>query len=373
MWNHSRIQPHAGKLQMWNRAAPVGTHCLLQRKLLTQQLKSGLAITRLPLRNGIRVLGTPLGERAHVEAQLQRTVQEHRHLLARIPNVSDLQSAWLLLLFCASTCADFFLRIVHPSSSAQFARQHDIDMWGCFCRLLDILPDRSFWEVASLPLSMGGLGLRSTSRTAVSAHWASWADCLGMIQERHATIADLFIRSLDAPPESAFHLSGAVECRTLLTGVGFETPSWFVVASAPPRRPTVAETDPAVRAHGWQFFASRAVEEQFVASTVTPRLTPTEQAEMTCSDSLLTSSACCSCAACSSPSPCPLAPAGVAVHSTSLATTVQHARGQGFWVPVGFRWRLQLPGCAGKLGCLSMSSLETWTSQCRAQTLGGSR
>ena len=112
----------------------------------------------------------------------------------------------------------------------------------CFCRLLDIL--------------------RGVSRNC------------------HATIADLLISSLDAPPESAFHLSGAVECRTLLAGVGFETPSWFVVASAPPRRPTVAETDPAVRAHFWQFFASRAVEEQFIASTVTPRLTPTEEAAL---------------------------------------------------------------------------------------------
>ena len=213
-----------------------------------------------------------------MEAQLQRIAEEHRQLLARIPTLSDLQSAWLLLLSCASTRADYFLRIVHPTSPAQFARQRDVDMWGCFCRLLDILPDRSFWEVASLPLSMGGLGMRSASGTAVAAHWASWADCLGMIQERHAVVADLLIGSLDAPPESAFQLSGATECRTLLAGVGFETPSWFVVASAPPRRPTVAETDPAVRAHGWQFLASRAVEKQFIALRVTPRLTPTERA-----------------------------------------------------------------------------------------------
>ena len=34
---------------------------------------------------------------------------------------------------------------------------------------------------ASLPLSLGGMGLRSTQRTRVAAYWASWSDPLPMI------------------------------------------------------------------------------------------------------------------------------------------------------------------------------------------------
>ena len=54
--------------------------------------------------------------------------------------------------------------------------------------------------------------------------------------------------------------------------------------------------------------------------------------------------------------PCPLllAPAGVAVHSTSLATTVQRVRGLGCWGVEVSLWRALLQGCVAKreLACL---------------------
>ena len=47
------------------------------------------------------VIGTPLGSDAFVRVQLQLTVDSHRLLFDRIPAVEDLQSTWILLLFCA--------------------------------------------------------------------------------------------------------------------------------------------------------------------------------------------------------------------------------------------------------------------------------
>ena len=75
LWNHSRIQLHAGKLQMWNRAGivPRGHDALLAAAQIvdpTAQIWFGDHDAPAPER-GIRVLGTPLGERAYVEAQLQ--------------------------------------------------------------------------------------------------------------------------------------------------------------------------------------------------------------------------------------------------------------------------------------------------------------
>ena len=121
LWAHSRIQIHAGKTQIWNRAGVVPPgHDALLRAAQTVDPHAKLWCGDLddPVsERGIKVLGTPLGHRAYVEAQLQRTADDHQQLLDRIPLIRDLQSAWLLLLFCASTRANYFLRVVHPSAS----------------------------------------------------------------------------------------------------------------------------------------------------------------------------------------------------------------------------------------------------------------
>ena len=84
---------------------------------------------------GIRILGTPLGHSEHVVAQLQEMIESHRTLLDRIPALTDLQSAWLLLLFCGTSRANYSLRVVHPCLTESFARQHDAGVWQCLCTL----------------------------------------------------------------------------------------------------------------------------------------------------------------------------------------------------------------------------------------------
>ena len=39
-------------------------------------------------------------------------------------------------------------------------------------------------------------GLRSATRTSPGAFWASWADCLHMVHQRHAPVAELLVRPL---------------------------------------------------------------------------------------------------------------------------------------------------------------------------------
>ena len=46
-------------------------------------------------------------------------------------------------------------------------------------------------QLSSLPLALGGLGLRSAIRSQHAAYWASWADSLPRIRERHPDIADV--------------------------------------------------------------------------------------------------------------------------------------------------------------------------------------
>ena len=144
---------------------------------------------------GIKILGTPLGHPEFVTRHLQGVLEEQRVFLNRIPLVSDIQSAWLLLLHCANARANYQIRSVTPEGVEAYARAHDDGIWQCFCELLELDPTAGDKrrEIANLLLLLGGLGLRSASRLRESAHWASWADCLEMIHQRHPDVANWLV------------------------------------------------------------------------------------------------------------------------------------------------------------------------------------
>ena len=126
-------------------------------------------------------------------------------LLEAIPNVVDVQCAWLLLVHCASARANYSLRVVRPEWVHQFAVDHDRNLWKCLCAILRVSVDgcgEPARSTATLPLSLGGLGLRSAQRSSVAAYWASWADALPMIQERHPAVADQIVHRLEGFPDS---------------------------------------------------------------------------------------------------------------------------------------------------------------------------
>ena len=203
---------------------------------------------------GIRVLGTPLGHPAFVQAQLEETTRRHQILLERIPAVQDVQSAWALLLHCAGSRANYLLRVVRPDLVRSFAERHNRGLWQCLARILGRSSewDITTQEVASLPLSLGGLGLRNAVRTSPSAYWASWSDSLPMIKARHPEVADsiLHLMHQDGPPS----LMAASRVVGELRGVsGFDPPSWQDLANgARPPFHDLEDQEPGVVRHGWQ-------------------------------------------------------------------------------------------------------------------------
>ena len=78
-----------------------------------------------------------------------------------------------IFALCTLTCGSTFA--VHRHASLRHV----------LCSLLGVDPGFLFWNVASLPLSLGGLVLRSASLLSRAAYWASWADSLQMVQQRH--------------------------------------------------------------------------------------------------------------------------------------------------------------------------------------------
>ena len=143
-------------------------------------------------------LGTPVGHDEYVRSLLEKIQAKQQFLLNAIPTVPDVQSAWLLLLHCVSARANYQLRVVRPELVNSFAESHDQGLWRCLCAIVGVPAetcDGLTRATCTLPLSLGGLGLRSAARTQESAYWASWADTLSMVQARHPSVAELMVPS----------------------------------------------------------------------------------------------------------------------------------------------------------------------------------
>ena len=121
LWDFARIRIHAEKTQVWIEQGRSLLGC--QHLTVEARLADPTAGSR-----GIRILGIPLGHSEYVVAQLQETIQSTGPLLERIPALTDLQSAWLLLLFLWNV-ESHSLRVVHPCLTESFATQHDAGVW----------------------------------------------------------------------------------------------------------------------------------------------------------------------------------------------------------------------------------------------------
>ena len=91
-------------------------------------------------RQGVKILGTPVGHPDFITRHLREVLNDHRVLLGRIPHVQDLQSGWLILLHCAAARANYQIRCVSPGGAAQFAHHHDEQIWDCDCHILQLDP-----------------------------------------------------------------------------------------------------------------------------------------------------------------------------------------------------------------------------------------
>ena len=180
------------------------------------------------------------------------------------------------------------LRTLPPSQSKTYAREHDAGMWATAQTLLGGLPgtpaeQATARDLASLPLRLGGAGLRSAVRTGPAAYWASWADALAMINARAPDVAAAAAAQLSAPPPDdcpARCLDEARDAGLLLSREGFlQRPCWQALRQGlRPKAHFAAE--PGEWAHGWQYYASSTREHHFRGSSVLPQSAPTDRAHL---------------------------------------------------------------------------------------------
>ena len=100
--DHAGVEPKLGKFQIWGRGGgpePPGIDDLLEGAPRPEEpvWKGDLEDER----NGIVILGTPVGSPAFVQRFLGNRLEVQSRFWERLKQVPDLQTAWLLLLYCA--------------------------------------------------------------------------------------------------------------------------------------------------------------------------------------------------------------------------------------------------------------------------------
>ena len=121
--------------------------------------------------DGIKILGTPVGNDGFVCAASTAHIEEESVLWERIGWVPDVQCAWQILLQCAGLRCHHWLRTVPPRQSAPFAANQDSGMWQAVATVLGRMPGNTIQHetahgIATLPMRLGGLGLRSATSMA---------------------------------------------------------------------------------------------------------------------------------------------------------------------------------------------------------------
>ena len=177
------------------------------------------------------------------------------------------------VVLCASQ-GQFLLRSVHPDSTLQYATRHDNRCWECLCRILRVSSevDITSQQIASLPLSVGGLGLHSAVFVRHAAYWSSWADCVHMVNKRHPQICRSILRSIatDNPPH---HIEGVSISEAAFRLSFFHPPSWEELAEGLRlgRRP-IEDEDRTQPRFGWQKFAAESLQLDFRENVLMPSL-----------------------------------------------------------------------------------------------------
>ena len=116
---HAGTQINAGKTQIWNRSSARPEGCNVSERVARASNPRTIVWRRSQLPSEmqrLKILGTPLGHSDFIARHLQGVLDEQRVFLSRIPLVSEIQSAWFVLLHCANARANCQIRSVTRGS-----------------------------------------------------------------------------------------------------------------------------------------------------------------------------------------------------------------------------------------------------------------
>ena len=203
-------------------------------------------------------MGTPIGSEQFVSEKLQDRINKERRQWQAIPNVPDLQCGWQILLQSANPrahCAPSHLRCPRITPLA-----HDEGLWETARVLLGEIPHEDAphaRDIATLPMRMGGLRLRSAVRCAPRCLLGLMGQMLcTMVGTRNPTAADAVVESVSSHEEPVEGCLGELKRATdRLDSEGFWwRPSWPDLRAGS-RPATHVEGESGEWRHGWQHWS----------------------------------------------------------------------------------------------------------------------
>ena len=131
-------------------------------------------IPKVKAGEGIVVLGAPIGYNAFVKEKLESRVEKVRNAVQLLPLLQDPHTEFVLLRSCLSLPKIMFiLRALNTLDYQEPLMEFDSIIRGALSHLLGSPLTDIQWAQASLPVAMGGVGLRSAVDHAPVAHAVS--------------------------------------------------------------------------------------------------------------------------------------------------------------------------------------------------------
>ena len=188
---HACISIHLGKTKLWNAAGiePTGAALLsAAARRHNPQAVVWRGDQALPtVQQGLKVLGAPVGHPNYVKAFMSQKGVEHDQLLEMIP-------PWPR---CAGSMVVVAVLRIHQSQFLLEDSGTGMQVFKCLSKVLQTDTLHPHHHVAAtMPLTLGGLGLGNAQRARDATHWGSWADSLEMIRARHPEVASRVVRGL---------------------------------------------------------------------------------------------------------------------------------------------------------------------------------
>ena len=164
--------------------------------------------------------------------------------------------------------------VVAPLAAKLFCDKHDMGLWRCLCSILQIPVEQEadVQGAGSMPLVLGGAGLRSALRVREVAYSSSWMDYLPPSISATQRWRNKLVDELEGQPTTPF-LSTAAEPHGHI-GVRPTELAGGVARNPPPRDPE--DFEPGTVRQCWQHEARFVVEAKF-RETLFSRLSDKEQ------------------------------------------------------------------------------------------------
>ena len=126
-------------------------------------------------KNGVDLLGSPIfGSDVFFEDFVKSKVESILAMQSHPVDIDDPQVALHLLQSCLSLCKlNYLLRTVPPNAVAESCKLFDIGLRNSLETIIHSSLNDTSWLQATLPISLGGLGLRLASTSAPAAYIGS--------------------------------------------------------------------------------------------------------------------------------------------------------------------------------------------------------